>query len=414
MGAPPDRVVAHQRPHLDERTALAEHADPAVRFGPPVAGQSDRLGIAARRRVGTLGGLALPFVHVPVEIAATLEPVQAGVGRVAHPQVGLGVALEVDGLAAREDPAALHPVDQVDVDHLRAAHRAHRYAVTVALGQREQQRLDVVVRRRVVVVDHLVRLLREDRQRILQGHQPLQVDPHEPHGLQPGRLRAGVAAEEQVGGIAPADEQVAVGRRAVLGAGAVVDDCLTPLLQIAQDHQHLAAVPVAVLVPPRPRRCVVGPGHQRQVASAARQIRAAQRFAPRRRLGHDLLAQGLDIQAAIVPVAAVVDASAHRIAGQAGRAAGPGVRVQACHHRRLLVIGELHDLAGAGLHRVDLALSGAVGSKHEPLRAADEPLLVVVGVDVVAGPVGKLHHLHAGRRFAVLPLLRRKNVTLCH
>ena len=88
--------------------------------------------------------------------------------------------------------------------------------------------------------------------------------------------------------------------------------------------------------------------------------------------------------------------------------------LDAGQHRRLLGVGELHDPAGAGLHRVDLPLPRPVGGEHVPFRAADEPLLVVVGVHVVARRVGELHHLHAGRRFAVLPFLRPKNVTLCH
>ena len=174
-------------------------------------------------------------------------------------------------------------------------------------------------------------------------------------------------------------------------------------------------MPVAVLVPPRPRRCALRPAAQHQVAPAARQVGTAQRTASRRRFGHDLLAQGLDVQAADPLAAAVVDASARRVAGQAARACSPaGPLLHPGQHRRLVGVGELHDRAGGGLHRVDLADARPVGSEHVALGPVDEPLLVVVRVHVVARRVGELHHLHARRRLAVLPFLRTQNVTLCH
>ena len=114
--------------------------------------------------------------------------------------------------------------------------------VAVPLRIHIQRHLGVGVRGRVVVVDELVGTLVEQRSGISRGHEGVEVALEHPGRLETGGLHTGVAAEPDIGGISPADEEMAVGGYGHFGRRAVVDDGLLATLGVAEDDQILAAV----------------------------------------------------------------------------------------------------------------------------------------------------------------------------
>ena len=110
------------------------------------------------------------------------------------------------------------------------------------------------------------------------------------------------------------------------------------------------------------------------------------------RVGDHLFGQRFWIESEDLPIVAVIDDIVFRVDGPTAHPIGG--------------FGELDDLSTGEIDAVKLALPRAVRAKDQPLGAVDELLVVVVGVAITAGLIGKLEDASTGLRLLECSLFR--------